>query len=102
VKEIKVKETLTVENPVHFPEFVFLLLKAIHFIKHNITEDVEEIETKKNVNSQGEDIFQVKLARLIDIHANDEEMTDFQRHMLFSAPLIELLRVRFYTFKNKY
>ena len=63
-------------------------------MKHNMTDDVEEIETKKSINNQSEDVFQAKLGRLIEIHANDEEMTDFQRHMLFSAPLIELLRVQ--------
>ncbi len=70
---------------------MFILLKAIYYIKHNNTDDGEEIEAKNKIDQS--DVFQSKLARLLDIHANDEDMTDFQRHMLYSAPLIELLRV---------
>lgn len=67
-------------------------------MKHNYIEDIDFDEEKKSKDgdkpssSQGS-IFQSKLNHMIALHANDEDLTDFQRHMLFSAQLIELLRV---------
>jgi hypothetical protein len=73
---------LSLNHPIYFPEFIFILLKAIKF-----TEEQEE-EQKEN-----EAVFENGLSKMISIHANDEAMTDFQRYMLFSTSLIELLRV---------
>ncbi len=85
-----------VENPVQFPEFVFVLLRAIHYGKHNSTDEYEEGHGSQKAVSQNQiqdSVFQTKLVRMLEVHMNDEDLTDFQRHMLFSAPLIELLRV---------
>jgi len=89
------EETVMVENPVQFPEFVFVLLRAIHYGKHNATDEFEEGHGSQKALSQNQiqdSVFQTKLVRMLEIHLNDEDLTDFQRHMLFSAPLIELLR----------
>lgn len=79
---------------------MFILLRAINYVKNNFNEDLDE-ELAKKVNKDGQKtIYQAKLDRMIEIHTNDEELTDFQRHMLFSAPLIELLRVRKICYEN--
>mmetsp|Transcript_41547 Transcript_41547/g.36906 ORF Transcript_41547/g.36906 Transcript_41547/m.36906 type:complete len:99 (-) Transcript_41547:2658-2954(-) len=65
-----IKDTVDLQHGILFPEFIYILLKAIQF-NQNKESDYEEEKEQEDL------VFDPQLAEMIKIHANDEDLTDF-------------------------
>ena len=74
--------TINTRRGVTFPEFLVILIRASAFI----IDDILDVE--KEINVQVSEI----ITQIINMDRNEEEMTEFSKHMRFNSDLIQLLR----------
>lgn len=73
--------TINTRRGVRFPEFIMILIRAGLYIQEEISDTNDEI-----------DIYVSKIFQQIkDTDQNEDEMTEFNKHMRFNSELIQLL-----------
>ena len=70
--------TINTRRGVRFPEFIMILIRAAVYIQDEISDTQEEIHTYVNK------IF----STIKTMDQNEEEMTEFNKHMRFNSELI--------------
>ena len=70
--------TINTRRGVSFPEFLVILIRASAFIIDDI------LEQEKEINVQISEI----ITQIINMDRNEEEMTEFGKHMRFNSDLI--------------
>ena len=73
--------TINTRRGVRFPEFIMILIRSAYFIRDEISANKDEI-----------DIFVGKIfLQIKTMDQNEDEMTEFNKHMRFNSELIQLL-----------
>lgn len=75
--------TLVIQNGVKFPEFIVILLKAAHFLQ--TVNLISENETFENILSS-------IVSKMLALDSNDEETSEFHKHMKYNLTLVSFLR----------